>query len=79
MPLPAYSPELNPMEQVWDKVKRQVSNQVWATLDAIESAITQVLRGYWEDATSVWSLLGDRWLTRVSSMFMDLRQAEVLN
>jgi len=79
IPLPAYSPELNPMEQVWDPVKRHVSNAVWATLKEMESAITEVLRRYWEDARIVWSLLGDRWLTRAVSTFMDLRQAEILN
>jgi len=39
LPLPAYSPELNPIEPLWDQVKLGVANDVWETLDGIEPAI----------------------------------------
>ncbi len=60
IPFPAYSPELNAMEQVWVPVKRHVSNAVWKTPDDMKAAITEVLRAFWEHAERVWSLLGDR-------------------
>jgi transposase len=72
--LPAYSPELNPIEPLWDRVKEAVSNQVWETLSAIESEITQVLRGFWESPERVWSLLGDHELTQGIRTYLQLRQ-----
>ena len=75
IPLPPYSPELNAMEKVWDAVKGHVSNAVWETLDAMESAITEVLKPFWEFPERVGSLLGDSWLTRGVSIFLELRKA----
>jgi transposase len=69
--LPAYSPELNAMEHLWDCVKRHVSNAVWETLTAIEGAITEVLKPFWESAARVWQLLGDSWLTRSVKLFLE--------
>ena len=63
LPLPPYSPELNPIEQLWDIVKDVVCNQVFATMDALNEKLNQALRPYWEDAKRVLSLIGDRYLT----------------
>ncbi len=71
---PAYSPELNPIEPLWDRVKEEVSNQVWDTLEAIESGITKVLRRFWESPRRVWSLLGDTWLVQGIWTYLELRQ-----
>lgn len=62
VPLPAYSPELNPMERLWDIVKDQICNRVFDTLDAIEEKITEALRPYWEQPVYARSLVGDGWL-----------------
>ncbi|MBI1925891.1 IS630 family transposase [Candidatus Poribacteria bacterium] len=75
IPLPPYSPELNAITHLWDSVKRDTSNAVWQTLEAIESAITEVLKPFWECRERVWSLLGDGWLTRGVSLFLELRKA----
>jgi len=56
--LPPYSPELNPVEKLWNGVKRRYSNQVYETLEAIEEDISEVLRPYWEDGKTVLRLLG---------------------
>lgn len=73
LPLPAYSPELNPIEPLWDQVKLGVANDVWETLDGIESAISRVLQPFWKHAEEVWSLLGNTWLTRGVIIFLQHR------
>jgi len=60
--LPAYSPELNPIEKLWDIVKDVICNRLYADLEELEESITECLRTYWEDATRVHSLIGDGWL-----------------
>jgi transposase len=74
LPFPAYCPELNPVEKLWDQVKREVSNAVWETPASIEEAITKILKPFWELAELVWSLLGDNWLTNGVSNFLKQRE-----
>jgi len=73
LPLPAYSPELNPIEPLWDQVKRRIANYAWETLEDMESAIDEVLQPFWQDVKNVWSLLGNTWLTRGVIMFLQRR------
>lgn len=75
LPLPPYCPELNPMEKLWDLVKRHVGNQVFETLESIESEITHVLEPFWREVERVFALLGDNWLTRGVATFMNQRKA----
>ena len=60
--LPPYSPELNPIEGLWDVVKDKICNRVFETLDAIEEKITEALRPYWEQPAFARSLVGEGWL-----------------
>lgn len=60
--LPPYSPELNPVEKLWDIVKDWICNRVYADLDELAAWTTQCLRPYWEDAQKVRSLIGEGWL-----------------
>jgi transposase len=62
LPLPPYSPELNPIEKLWDCVKDHIANRVFPTLDDIEAAITTTLRPYWESPQPALSLVGNGWL-----------------
>ena len=71
LPLPAYCPELNPMERLWDQVKGEVSNAIWETLDAIEEPMTEVLRPFWQSTERVRGFLGDNWLTQGVATFLD--------
>ena len=71
---PAYSPELNPIEKLWDMVKDAVSNEVWETLSDIESAISHELRPFWESVSRVREFLGDNWLTQAVSSFLQGRE-----
>jgi transposase len=50
IPLPPYSPELNPTEAIGDVIKDRITNTLWETLDAMEQAIGQELRPIYETA-----------------------------
>lgn len=60
--LPPYSPELNPCEQLWDIVKDETCNQVFATVAALRDRMRTTLQRYWEDTQSVLNLIGREWL-----------------
>lgn len=60
--LPAYSPELNPIEKLWDIVKDRICNRSWKNLAALQRRINRVLKGYWTTPSLVWSLVGEGWL-----------------
>jgi transposase len=62
LPLPPYSPELNPTEKLWDIIKDHISNRVFETLDDIEAVMGNALRPYWSSTAPVLSLVGDGWL-----------------
>lgn len=42
--LPAYSPELNPVELVWSHLKRSLRNQVFTTLDELTIAVLEQIK-----------------------------------
>lgn len=42
--LPAYSPELNPIEQTWKKVKKWLAITPWATKEEFELRLVEALR-----------------------------------
>ncbi len=57
--LPAYSPELNPLEKFWDIVKDTICNTAWPNLAALEDQIPVILRNYGEGASRVMSLFSN--------------------
>lgn len=59
LPLPPYSPELNPVEGLWDQMKDSLCNRVFPTLDALEDALTDALRPFWQDQRRALSLVFD--------------------
>lgn len=60
--LPPYSPELNPVEKLWDIVRDGICNRVFRSLEELQEAIAAVLSLYWRDARRVFSLIGNGWL-----------------
>lgn len=62
LPLPAYSPELNPVEKVWDMVKDRIANRVYPMLDDIEESISEVLQPFWESPGRALRIVGEGWL-----------------
>ena len=67
--LPPYSPQLNPVEKLWDQLKDRLCNQPFTTLRALEAVMTDCLRAFWQDARRVFSLIGDGWLLVQSQHF----------
>lgn len=62
VPLPPYSPELNPAEAIGDVIKDRIANTLWETLDALEAAIGEELKPIYETAERVRSLVSHAWL-----------------
>jgi transposase len=62
LPLPPYSPELNPVEVIGDVIKDRIANTLWDTLDALEEAMGEELRPIYETAERVRSLVSHGWL-----------------
>lgn len=63
LPLPPYSPELNPVEKLGDLVKDQVCNRLYPSLRKLEDRILAALRPWRTDPGRVAQLLGAGWLT----------------
>jgi transposase len=61
LPLPPYSPELNPVEGLWDQTQDVTSNRHFASLDELEETLTQALRPFWETPVRALSLV-HHWL-----------------
>jgi len=37
--LPAYSPQLNPIEQVWKKIKKWLATRIWYTIEELQEQL----------------------------------------
>jgi transposase len=61
LPLPPYSPELNPVEGLWDQVQDGTCNRRHAGLDELETTLTKALQPFWETPAKVLSLI-HHWL-----------------
>lgn len=60
--LPPYSPELNPVEKLWDQIKDELCNRAFATLAELQQTITAWLQRFWADLRRAFTLIGDGWL-----------------
>ena len=61
--LPAYSPELNPAERVFQEVRRQVEGRVYASVAAKQAVVEAYLQELAVDPARVRQLCGWDWLT----------------
>ena len=61
LPLPAYSPELNPVERWFLEFRRALSNKTFETIEVLQEALTKTLEPYWEDPTLLQRLTGYSW------------------
>lgn len=61
--LPPYCPEHNPCEQLWDLIKDELGNRVFATIELLREALHPILSRWWEDSQRVLELVGRPWLS----------------
>ena len=47
-PLPTACPELNPVERFFEELRKALSNQIFATVEAVEDFLSTLLVKYWE-------------------------------
>jgi len=59
---PPYSPELNPVEKLWDMLRDWLCNRQWRSLDELLEAATYWLERFWNKPERVLSLVGDGWM-----------------
>ena len=64
--LPAYSPELNPVEGLWDALRDKVCNQAFDKLSDLEARLTIALNDYWSNTSKVTSLIHG-WIKRTAN------------
>jgi transposase len=48
--LPPYSPELNPIERLWEDIKDEISDELYPTIQALMDKVASILKGYTKEA-----------------------------
>jgi transposase len=61
LPLPTYSPELNPVEQVFRRFRAALSNRVFTSQEDLEEAVIHELERLWDDPPAVQRLTAYPW------------------
>lgn len=61
MPLPSYSPALNPMERVFEVLRERLANQIFDSVQDLQAALTAELKKFWENPQVLVSLTNFAW------------------
>lgn len=61
LPLPRYSPELNPAERWFEELRARLSNRIFESVQELMEALSEALRPYWEDPSALARLTGYGW------------------
>ena len=65
-PLPPWSPQLNPVEHLWEEVREKwMGNYLFANLQAVERQLVRGLISLERNRRQVASLTGFRWIRRI--------------
>lgn len=65
--LPSYSPELNPVEHIWDHLRENYfGNRTFSSLDTVENLLCKALRILGKDYKTVSSLTNFDWINTLS-------------
>jgi transposase len=54
--LPTASPELNPVERLFEELRKQLSNQVFENMEAVENHLCQILKQYFHHPQQIIQL-----------------------
>ncbi|EJP4177578.1 transposase, partial [Vibrio vulnificus] len=61
--LPPYSPELNPIEQVWSGLRQHyLANPSFSDYEDIVSKVCRAWNGFWECSARVRQMCSRRWI-----------------
>lgn len=60
--LPAYSPELNPVERLFKELRAVLKNRVFESLQAVEEAVIKAIKPFFKDGSRVKKLTFYSWL-----------------
>lgn len=60
--LPAYGPELNPVERFFQELRRKLANRLFSSLQELENALVEVIAEYFEDREKVKHLCAYPWI-----------------
>jgi transposase len=67
IPLPPYSPELNPAEHLWEEIREKwFPNLVFGHLSAVEDRLVQALHALEETPHTVASITGFEWVVSIN-------------
>lgn len=61
LPLPPYSPELNPAEQFFRHLRKRLANCIFATIEELKDVLTAELRRLWEHPKVVTRMTNYPW------------------
>ncbi len=65
--LPPYSPELNPVEHIWEHIRENgFRNKAFNSIEAVEDQLMQSLQSLERDAASVASMTGFPWIVSMN-------------
>jgi transposase len=64
--LPPYSPELNPVEHLWEEIReKRFPNRVFKSLDAVESVLVDALHSLEQSPEKVAGITGFNWINHL--------------
>jgi len=65
--LPPYSPQLNPVEHIWESIRENgFRNEIFNSIDGVENQLMQCLAALEMDLASVASMTGFPWITSIN-------------
>jgi len=68
--LPPYSPQLNPIEHIWDHIRENhFSNRVFSSLDDVENTLSAALKGLSAMPETVKSMTNFHWLNTLCLLY----------